>query len=278
MWSIRYRLAQIYYRQPARLWLMAAAGLATVALLACALFLVMGTALGAFLANRGDAGAPVAAAPAETATPDLFLSPLETATQTATPPAIATAAPPSEPAGAGGEVVPAADLPVQGTGPVLPVATQPPVNVPAPDSALEMTPTSQLTLASVILIENEGQFPPGIRFQVRGAAGGGLFLAPDALWMTLHPAGDLSPAADLGPDAQVLRDAGDEQGLSLRLSFAGANPNPQMLPLDPLDTRVSYFSGSDLAGWHVAVPVWGGVRYVDLYPGIDLESGSQAGR
>jgi murein DD-endopeptidase MepM/ murein hydrolase activator NlpD len=133
-----------------------------------------------------------------------------------------------------------------------------------------------LTLASVILVENAGQFPPGIRFQVRGAAGGGLFLAPDALWLTLLPAGDLSPAADLVPGAQA--DAGAGQGLSLRLSFAGANPNPQMLPLDPLDTRVSYFSGSDPAGWQVAVPVWGGVRYVDLYPGIDLEIGSQGGR
>ena len=25
------------------------------------------------------------------------------------------------------------------------------------------------------------------------------------------------------------------------------------------------------ASWHADVPVWGGVRYRDLYPGIDLE-------
>lgn len=280
MWSIRFRLAQIYRRQPARLWLMGGAALVTVALLGCAVFLVVGTALGAFLVSRDGLDEPVAAAAVatETATPDLFASPLETATETATP--APTETPLSEPDSSGGAVLPAADVPAHVVSPVTPVATQPPVNMPAPDSALELTPTSQLTLASVILVENAGQLPPNVRFQVRGAAGGGLFLAPDALWMTLLPAGDLSPAADLGPSAGpgVQADAVAGQGLSLRLSFAGANPNPQMLPLDALDTRVSYFTGSDPAGWQVAVPVWGGVLYQDIYPGIDLEIGSQAGR
>ncbi|MCA9239694.1 MAG: SBBP repeat-containing protein [Planctomycetales bacterium] len=38
-----------------------------------------------------------------------------------------------------------------------------------------------------------------------------------------------------------------------------------------MTTTVSYFIGNDPEQWHPAVPVWGGVRYVDLYPGIDLE-------
>jgi murein DD-endopeptidase MepM/ murein hydrolase activator NlpD len=276
LWSIRYRLAQIYYRQPARLWLMGGAALVTVALLGCAMLLVVGTALGAILANRDATQDTVAAVPTETVTPDLVVSPLEAPTETATP--RPTEAPPPEPESPDGQVLSAADLPAEAPGLVLPVATQPPVMVPTPESALELTPTTELTLASVILVENTGQFPPGIRFQVRGAAGGGLFLAPDALWMTLLPAGDLSPAADLGPRPQAMADAGDGQGLSLRLSFAGANPRPQMQPLDSLDSQVSYFSGSEPAAWQVAVPVWAGVRYVDLYPGIDLEIGSQAGR
>ena len=41
-------------------------------------------------------------------------------------------------------------------------------------------------------------------------------------------------------------------------------------PFDPLTTTVSYFLGNDSAQWHPAVPVYGGVRYVDLYPGVDL--------
>ena len=47
-------------------------------------------------------------------------------------------------------------------------------------------------------------------------------------------------------------------------------------PLDPLTTTVSYFLGNDSVQWHPAVPVYGGMRYVDLYPGIDLVMGDQA--
>lgn len=258
------------------MWLVGGAAFATVILLGCAVFLVVGTALGAFLVNRDGPDGPVAVAAGETDTPDLFVSPLETATETATPQPTETPVP--EPTGPGGAVLPAADVPAQVVSPVSPAATQPPLDMPAPESALELMPTSQLTLASLILVKNAGQLPPNVRFQVRGAAGGGLFLAPDALWMLLLPAGDLSPAADLGPGPAVQADAVAGQGLGLRLTFAGANPNPRMLPLDALDTRVSYFTGSDPAGWQVDVPVWGGVRYQDIYPGIDLEIGSQGGR
>jgi len=41
---------------------------------------------------------------------------------------------------------------------------------------------------------------------------------------------------------------------------------------------VSYFIGNDPDRWYPDVPVWGGVRYVDLYPGVDLELSSRDGR
>ncbi len=53
--------------------------------------------------------------------------------------------------------------------------------------------------------------------------------------------------------------------------FVGANPHPR------LDTHVSYPLGDDPAKWRTDVPVWGGVRYVDLYPWIDLEVGERRG-
>ena len=45
-----------------------------------------------------------------------------------------------------------------------------------------------------------------------------------------------------------------------------------------MDTRVSYFTGHDPVKWQAGVPVWGGVRYVDLYPGLDLEITSENGQ
>ncbi len=50
-----------------------------------------------------------------------------------------------------------------------------------------------------------------------------------------------------------------------------------MTGLNRLETRVSYFTVADPAGWRANVPAWSGVRYSDLYPGIDLELGSENG-
>jgi hypothetical protein len=64
----------------------------------------------------------------------------------------------------------------------------------------------------------------------------------------------------------------------LRLSFASANPHPVIEPFDRLDTHISFFRGIDRTDWRPEVPVWGGVRYVDLYPGIDLELTGRGGK
>lgn len=132
---------------------------------------------------------------------------------------------------------------------------------------------------SLMFIENVGQFADGARFQVRGVSGV-TWLAEEALWITLF-----RPEAEgqTGASARValrLRDTtpAPRQGTNIRLSFPGSNRHPRLEPFDRLNTRFSYFLGNDPAQWHPDVPVWGGVRYVDLYPGVDLEITGQQGR
>jgi hypothetical protein len=67
-------------------------------------------------------------------------------------------------------------------------------------------------------------------------------------------------------------------GVNLRFTFMDANPNPQIVGFDRLDTAVSYFISNDPSKWRTNVPVWGRVRYVGLYPGIDLEITSLDGK
>ena len=117
---------------------------------------------------------------------------------------------------------------------------------------------------SLLFVENVGQFHPDARFQVRGA-GATLWLAEDALWITL--------AAP--PDEGQTRPT---HGVHLWLSFPGANPHPRLEPFDRQDVAVNYYLGNDPARWHTNVPVWGGVRYADLYPGVDLEIAGADGR
>ncbi len=56
----------------------------------------------------------------------------------------------------------------------------------------------------------------------------------------------------------------------LKLTFPGSNPDVRIEPIELLTTTVSYFLGNDPDRWRPDVPVYGGVRYADLYPGVDL--------
>ncbi|MFQ5812255.1 MAG: SBBP repeat-containing protein, partial [Anaerolineae bacterium] len=99
------------------------------------------------------------------------------------------------------------------------------------------------------------------------------------------PSPNLGEAGAFRPSPRLGRGAGGEghegqprKGVNLRLTFPGANPHPRIEPFDRLDTVVSYFIGNDPDQWHPDVPVWGGVHYVDIYPGVDLELTSEGGQ
>ena len=110
------------------------------------------------------------------------------------------------------------------------------------------------------------------RVRVRGGEGA-RGLAEDARWVTSSGqsrAGAEGPGRDapshLRTSAPVHR-----KGVSRRLSVPGANPHPRLEPFGLRETVFNYYHGNDPSRWYAQVPVWSGVRYVDLYPGVDLE-------
>lgn len=129
-----------------------------------------------------------------------------------------------------------------------------------------------LQSSPLMFIENVGQFAEDVRFQVRGGDRT-IWLTEDAIWITLlEPVAVAAPpklSDHPWPDSQAQVD--NHQGVHVRLSFPGANVTATLEPFDPLTTTLSYFIGDDPDGWWPAVPVWGGVRYLHLYPGLDLE-------
>ena len=156
-----------------------------------------------------------------------------------------------------------------------------------PSAAAHQEPSETSSAGNgVLFVENAGQWDAGARYQAWGGSAGTLWLAKDALWLTLveQPAGEgADDEANLSrhfnaPRVGAASEAVTGTVANVRLSFPGANPHPRLEPYARLDTIVSYFLGSDPAGWHAAVPVWAGVRYVDLYPGIDLEVGGDGGQ
>ncbi|MGD8474712.1 MAG: hypothetical protein PVH59_11345, partial [Anaerolineae bacterium] len=111
-------------------------------------------------------------------------------------------------------------------------------------------------------VENVGQFDPGARFLLLDGLGS-TWLTEDALWISVLEAG--KPAAEGGEDRLL--------GVHLKLTFEGANAAVFPTGAAQQDVHVSYFLGADPEGWWEDVPVWGQVRYPDLYPGIDLVLG-----
>jgi hypothetical protein len=134
----------------------------------------------------------------------------------------------------------------------------------------------------MLIVENAGQWPAAARFQVwNSPLGPGVtWLAEDAIWLVvasgkLHVAGSEGFAgsrADLPP-----ANLPPATFHALKLTFPGSNPDVRIEPFEPLTTTISYFLGSDPEQWRPDVPVWCGVRYVDLYPGVDLVLGGSDG-
>ncbi len=159
---------------------------------------------------------------------------------------------------------------------------------PAQPATAHATSAPEINPHSVLFIENAGQWPSSTssgqapRFQVWGSplGAGKTWLADDAIWLVVGGGergsgsmGDVetfspSPSRPLTPSSQT----------ALKLTFPGSNPDAHIERFDPSATTVSYFLGDDPAQWRADVPVWGSVRYVDLYPGIDLEIGDSGWR
>ena len=123
--------------------------------------------------------------------------------------------------------------------------------------------------SGLLFVENVGQLDAAARFQARGG-GGVLWLADDALWLALT-------VPRPSPDGSATPDSPSDKGVFIRLSFPGANPRPTLQAFDRSPAHVSYFLGNSPSRWHADVPVWGGVRYADLYPGVDLELSGSSG-
>ena len=130
-----------------------------------------------------------------------------------------------------------------------------------------------------MFIENVGQFDEHARFQVH-SGNQIIWMAENTIWVTMF---EHSPSSSPTPRRKLPGSVGKEsvgftlrRGVNVRLSFVGANPHPNIEPFDRLDTHIAYFIGSNPDNWQTSVPVWGGIRYMNLYPGIDLEMGGTA--
>jgi len=119
--------------------------------------------------------------------------------------------------------------------------------------------------------ENQGQTAREVRYVSHGN-GYELFLTSQEAVLALRSGTDY----DLSPlhrtaYIQAIREARRiSQMTVIRMQLDGANPEPQMIGTGRLPTKVNYFVGNDPKNWHTDLPSYAGVKYVGVYPGVDL--------
>lgn len=157
----------------------------------------------------------------------------------------------------------------------LPLHAKPPDVVQPVQQPAAVTPdrdhvSNMLRSTPLWFVENMGQFTGTARFQMQ-AGNTTIWVMDDALWLTVldqvneKPNGLQDPAHISAPHSQ--------RGINLKLTFVDAAPHPRQEPFGRLHTKISHFVGAGSALQHADVLVWGGVRYVDLYPNAETGRG-----
>jgi hypothetical protein len=108
---------------------------------------------------------------------------------------------------------------------------------------------------------NRGQTDERVKFLARGG-GYNIFLTGAEATLTL-----LKNDGGKSAKEKTKRDA---SFATLRLKFAGANPQPHVAELEELPGKVNYFIGNDPLKWRTNIPTYAKVEYRDVYPGVNL--------
>ncbi len=138
---------------------------------------------------------------------------------------------------------------------------------PAPASTSPAVAISPTASAALRFEPNVGQAPASVRYLARGPA--------QTAW--LDPTG-VSVAVAARPSDHGRRPPTSAKAATprpaaaapIRLSFVGAAPTARAVPVGRAPGVSNYLIGRDPAGWHTGVPAWSGLRFTNVYPGIDV--------
>ena len=100
----------------------------------------------------------------------------------------------------------------------------------------------------LVFIANRGQAPEAVRFMAKGS-GLTAFFSPEEAWFRM------------------------EDGF-VRVQFVGARPAVEVEGLEPQPGQANFLIGPQ-EEWRLGVPLYGGVIYRELYPGIDMVYGGR---
>ncbi len=127
--------------------------------------------------------------------------------------------------------------------------------------------------------ENRGQTDARVKFLARGR-GYTLFLtATDAvLKLQAHSSTPSTKRETPRGILPVATHSEPEKFSAVRMRLEGANPEASASGVDELHGKTNYFIGKDAGKWHRNIPTFAGVKFREIYPGIDLVYRGSEGR
>jgi hypothetical protein len=123
--------------------------------------------------------------------------------------------------------------------------------------------------------QNVGQTDSTVDFIARTGSAT-VFLTPTTAVFSLQNSEFSPPQADQNSESgTMLTDSGlltrhSGAGAAVHMKIVGANPDADPTSVDRQPGIVNYFVGNDPNQWHANIPTFAGVRYDEVYPGIDL--------
>jgi hypothetical protein len=137
----------------------------------------------------------------------------------------------------------------------------------APSTAVLQSTYGKLPLS---FETNHGQWDPSVQFVTRGR-GHQLFLTPNEAVLALRTGQDKPGRQERNTTPHTASSSPPSGSHSVvHMQFTGADPQAEMVGLEPLPGIVNYFIGDDPTKWLTNIPTYQKVGYKDLYPGIDL--------
>jgi len=141
-----------------------------------------------------------------------------------------------------------------------------------------------LTSMPLAFTENRGQWDEQALFRANAGGATMWFTSTGAVYQFTRSipgeepqAGPVDPIHELSgrqtPSSAPDMDCEPEQyeSMTIKASFVGANPNPQVVGLEEMEYKCNYFIGNDPNEWHTDVPNYTAVLYEQVYDGIDLK-------
>ncbi|MFZ1929210.1 MAG: SBBP repeat-containing protein [Candidatus Sulfotelmatobacter sp.] len=143
-------------------------------------------------------------------------------------------------------------------------------------NAVKSKPDARALLSQLPLIfePNQGQTDPSVKFVSRGP-GYSLFLDSTGAVLAMRTA---QPASTRRSAASRNESENGSSMESVRMTLVGSNSGAAIVGSDQLPGKSNYFIGNDPKKWHTGVPQFAGVRYQNVYPGIDLVFYGSQGR